>query len=203
MTGRIASQRSNRHALPTQYAGTIIAVGDSLTAGLGVTESDAWPKLLEKRLRENGYNWQVINAGISGETSSGTLARIQWILAQKPDIVILGTGANDGLRGIPPSTIKENISGAVQILQEGGVTVILAGMRIVQNLGPLYTSDFAAIYPAVAREQKCILIPFILQDVAGEPFLNQEDTIHPNERGHVLIAETVYPYIVEGIQARR
>lgn len=190
-------------ALPPRYAGTIIAVGDSLTAGLGVAESDAWPKLLEKRLGENGYNWQVINAGISGETSSGALARIQWILAQKPDIVILETGANDGLRGIPPATIKDNITRAVQMLRENNVTVVLAGMQIVQNLGPLYTSDFAAIYPEVAREQECIFIPFILQDVAGEPSLNQEDTIHPNEKGHEIIVETVYPYTVKAVRAGR
>ena len=185
-----------------QYKGVIITVGDSLTAGLGVAESDAWPALLENKLQKNGYNWQVINAGISGETSSGTLSRIKWIMTQKPDIVILATGANDGLRGIPVPVIEENISRAMQILQEGNITVVLAGMQIVQNLGPRYTAAFADIYPAVAEKQECVLVPFFLQDVAGEPSLNQADTIHPNEEGHKIISETVYPYILQAIQTR-
>ena len=187
-------------ATAPQYKGTIIAVGDSLTAGLGVAESDAWPALLENKLRENGYNWQVINAGISGETSSGTLSRIKWIMTQKPDIVILETGANDGLRGIPVPVIEENISRAVQILQEGNITVVLAGMQIVQNLGPEYTAAFAGIYPAIAEKQECVLVPFFLQNVAGEPSLNQADTIHPNEEGHKIISKTVYPYILQAVQ---
>jgi len=184
-----------------EYTGTIIAAGDSLTAGLGVSEKEAWPALLEKKLREKGHNWQVMNAGISGETSSGTLSRIKWIMAQNPEIVILETGANDGLRGIPTPVIRENISKAVQMLREGKVTVVLAGMRIVQNLGADYTRDFAGIYPAVAGEQDVILIPFFLERVAGEPSLNQADTIHPNEKGHKIIAETVYPFALKAIDA--
>ncbi|MCL7489125.1 MAG: arylesterase [Desulfobulbaceae bacterium] len=183
-----------------QYEGTIIAVGDSLTAGLGVAEAAAWPALLEDKLRQNGYNWQVINAGISGETSSGAFSRIKWITAQKPDIVILSTGANDGLRGIPVPVIKENISKAVQMLREENIIVVLAGMQIVRNLGPDYTSAFADIYPAVAQEQECILIPFLLRNVAGEPALNQADTIHPNEEGHKIIVETVYPFILKAVR---
>ena len=183
-----------------QFQGTIIAIGDSLTAGLGVDESDAWPFLLEKKLQKNGYNWQVINAGVSGETSSGTLARIKWILAQQPDIVILETGGNDGLRGIPIDVIEENITKAVQMLQEDDVSVILAGMQIVQNLGPEYTKSFAGIYPAIAEETGCIFVPFFLDGVAGEPSLNQADTIHPNEKGHIIIAETVFPYALTAVQ---
>ncbi len=184
-----------------KFTGTIITVGDSLTAGLGVSEEEAWPALLEKRLKKNGYHWQVLNAGISGETSSGTLSRIKWITAQKPDIVILETGANDGLRGVPPQVIKENISSTVQILNEGNVTVVLAGMRIVQNLGQEYTADFAGIYPAVAGEKDVILVPFFLQGVAGEPSLNQADTIHPNKHGHKIILDTMYPYVLKAVQA--
>jgi acyl-CoA thioesterase-1 len=183
-----------------QYEGTIIAVGDSLTAGLGVAEASAWPALLEDKLRQNGYNWQVINAGISGETSSGVLSRIKWITAQKPDIVILSTGANDGLRGIPVPVIKENISKAVQMLRDENIIAVLAGMQIVRNLGRDYTSAFADIYPAVAQEQGCILIPFLLRNVAGEPALNQADTIHPNEEGHKIIVESVYPFILQAVR---
>jgi acyl-CoA thioesterase I len=182
------------------YSGTIIAVGDSLTAGLGVMENEAWPAILEKKLQNNGHHWQVINAGISGETSSGTLSRIKWILAQNPEIVILETGANDGFRGIPHAVVRKNITQAVQMLQEGNVTVVLAGMQIVQNLGVDYTREFADIFPSIARNQKCILIPFFLKDVAGEPVLNQIDTIHPNEDGHKIVAETVYPYVLEALQ---
>lgn len=184
----------------TQFQGTIIAVGDSLTAGLGINETDAWPFLLQSELQKQGYNWQVINAGVSGETSSGTRARIKWILAQKPDIVILETGANDGLRGIPVDVIEKNITQAVQLLQEEGTKVILAGMQIVQNLGHEYTKEFAYIYPAVAKKQDCLLIPFFLKDVAGEPTLNQEDTIHPNEEGHKIIVNTVFPYVLNEIR---
>ncbi|MDY0351872.1 MAG: arylesterase [Desulfobulbaceae bacterium] len=185
-----------------EYQGTIIAVGDSLTAGLGIAEEDAWPALLARKLEGEGYNWQVVNAGISGETSSGALGRIKWIAAQQPDVVILETGANDGLRGIPPSVIKENIGRAVQQLKEADITVVLAGMQMVQNLGPDYTREFAEIYPAVAGEQGVIFIPFLLQGVAGEPALNQSDTIHPNEDGHKIIAETIYPYVLQAITAR-
>jgi acyl-CoA thioesterase I len=184
------------------YQGTIMAVGDSLTAGLGVMEDEAWPAIVERQLLKNGHNWQVINAGISGETSSGLLSRVNWILAQKPEIVILETGANDGFRGIQPSVIRENIVKAVQMFQEEDVTVILAGMQIVQNLGIDYTSEFADIFPSVARERGCLLIPFFLQQVAGQSALNQADTIHPNTEGHTIIAETVYPFLLQALQEK-
>lgn len=183
-----------------EFRGTIIAVGDSLTAGLGVMENKAWPALMEKKFKETGHPWQVINAGISGETSSGLLSRVKWILAQNPDIVILETGANDGFRGISPAVIRKNITEAVQMFQQENVTVVLAGMQIVQNLGVKYTREFADIYPSVADEQGCILIPFFLEGVAGERSLNQADMIHPNEEGYKIIAETVYPYILQAIR---
>lgn len=190
---------ADRAATPI-YERVIIAVGDSLTAGLGVAEHEAYPTLLERKLKQSGYNFQVINAGISGETSSGALSRIGWIIAQQPDIVILETGANDGLRGIPSHVIYDNISKTVQLLKEGGVTVVLAGMRMLQNLGPAYTREFAELYPKVAREQDIILLPFFLQGVAGVPTLNLPDMIHPTAAGHRIIAETVYPYVLKAIQ---
>ncbi|MHB8810006.1 MAG: arylesterase [Desulfobulbaceae bacterium] len=196
-----AAQPSKQAVPAPAYTATIIAAGDSLTAGLGVAAEDSWPALLQRKLAESGLQWRVINSGISGETSSGLRARSTWLLAQRPDIVIVATGANDGLRGIQPSVIRENIAQTVRLLQAGGVTVVLAGMQIVQNLGADYSGEFAAIYPAVAGELRCILIPFLLAGVAAEPALNQEDTIHPNEKGHQLIAETVYPYVLQAIQA--
>jgi len=195
---------SDTTSLPAQpakvYDGTIIALGDSLTAGQGVAEEEAYPAVLEEKLQQSGYNWQVINAGISGETSSGALTRIDWIIAQQPDIVILETGANDGMRGIPTWLIKDNINQAVQLLKEADVEVVLAGMQMLQNLGPDYTKQFGAVYPAVAEEQKIILIPFFLEQVAGTPSLNLPDFIHPTPAGHRIVAQTVYPFVIKAIQ---
>ncbi len=185
---------------PLTFDGVIIAVGDSLTAGLGVAAHNSWPNILEKKLHTDGKNWQVINAGISGETSSGTLARIKWVITRKPDVVIIETGANDGFRGIPITVIQNNISESVQLLQQNKIQVVLAGMQIVENLGPDYTKDFSEIYKRTALEEKCIFIPFLLQNVAGEPSLNQNDTIHPNEHGHKIIAENVFPFILKAIE---
>jgi acyl-CoA thioesterase-1 len=185
------------------YEGTIIALGDSLTAGLGVAPKEAYPALLEEKLQQNGYNWQVINGGISGETSSGALSRINWIIARKPDIVILETGANDGMRGIPPDVIRKNISRSVELLQEAGIEVVLAGMQMLQNLGPAYTKEFAAVYPAVAAERQVILVPFFLAQVAGDPALNLPDGIHPTPAGQRLVMETVFPFVLEAIRKVR
>lgn len=183
-----------------EVEGTIVAVGDSLTAGLGVDEADAYPALLERRLREGGHPWRVVNAGISGETSSGTLSRAGWILTTKPDIVILETGANDGLRGVDPRLTQRNIDEIVSRLRERNVVVVLAGMRMVTNLGREYTEAFASIYPAVARKHGLILIPFFLEGVAGVPSLNQPDGVHPTAEGYRVVAGTVYPYVLMAIE---
>ena len=183
--------------------GTIVAVGDSLTAGLGIDEDNAYPARLEKKLRSAGYNWRVINAGISGETSSGALARVHWVLKLKPDIVILETGANDGLRGIDPHVTGRNIDEMVRILKEHNVMVILAGMRMVTNLGRRFTKDFSANYPATAKKYGLILVPFFLANVAGNPALNQADGIHPTSEGYRIITEAIYPYVQKAIDARR
>lgn len=187
----------------TAYQGTIIAMGDSLTAGYGLREDKAYPALLENKLQENGYNWEVINAGVSGETSRGALARTQWIISRGPDIVILETGANDGLRGVATEVIADNISDIVGQFKEADIGVVLAGMQIVRNLGQTYTSDFAGIYPRVADSQEVILVPFFLEGVAGDPDLNQADSIHPNAQGHRQVAANVYPYVVRAIKARQ
>lgn len=198
-------ERQNTPAAPRAqpaFAGTIVAVGDSLTVGYGVNEADAYPAQLEKKLHAAGFHWRVVNAGISGETSSGTLSRVAWVLKLKPDIVILETGANDGLRGIDPQVTKKNIAETVRILRENRVTVILAGMRMVTSMGRDYTSDFAAIYPAVAKKHELILIPFFLQGVAGDPALNQGDGIHPVAEGYRIITDTIYPYVVQALSSK-
>jgi acyl-CoA thioesterase-1 len=185
------------------FAGSIVAVGDSLTAGYGVTEADAYPARLEKKLQYAGFNWRVVNAGISGETSSGTLSRVAWVLKLKPDIVILETGANDGLRGIDPQLTKKNIAETVRQLKENRVTVILAGMRMVASMGRDYTTSFAAIYPEVAKQHDLILIPFFLQGVAGDPNLNQGDGIHPVAEGYRIITDMLYPYVEQALASKR
>ena len=182
--------------------GVIVAVGDSLTEGLGVQQSEAYPALLEQKLRANGYPYRVINVGVSGETSSGALSRIDWILNLNPDIVILETGGNDGLRAIDPALTESNLNAITDRFQAGGALVVLAGMQTIQNLGQEYTDAYEAIYPTVAAEQGLILVPFFLEGVAAEPSLNQEDGIHPTAEGYEVIVETVYPYVVEAIEQR-
>jgi len=186
-----------------EYEGIIAAVGDSLTEGLGVAEEFSYPVLLEKKLQADGYRYRVINAGISGETSSATLARIEWILTLKPDIVILVTGANDGFRGIEPELIKTNIREIIKVLKEKKVTVVLGGMQIVQNLGKDYTTAFAKLYPQVARDENVGFIPFFLTGVAANPELNQADGIHPTAEGYGMITDNIYEYVVEAIGKHR
>lgn len=186
----------------TATAGTIVAMGDSLTAGYGLNEADAYPAQLELKLRAAGYNWKVVNAGISGETSSGALSRVEWVLKLKPDIVILETGANDGLRGIDPQVTKTNIAETVRILKENNVTVVLAGMRMVTSMGPAFTRQFADIYPTLAKQHDLILVPFFLEGVAGKAALNQDDGIHPVAAGYRIITDMIYPYVLKAIKAR-
>ncbi|BHH84587.1 arylesterase [Desulforhopalus sp. 52FAK] len=180
---------------------TIVALGDSLTAGFGVDLSESYPSLLETKLKANGYDYRVINAGVSGETSSGTLARLEWILTQKPDIVIVETGANDGLRGVTTDLLEENLRQIVTILQERNVAVLVAGMQMVWNLGPEYVAEFNATYPQIAREKGVELMPFFLEDVATRSNLNQGDGIHPNAEGYKVIVENIYPYVIRVIES--
>jgi acyl-CoA thioesterase-1 len=177
----------------------IVALGDSLTAGLGLNERDAWPAQLERRLRAAGYRWKVVNAGISGETSSGARARLQWVLGLKPDIMVLETGANDGMRGVPPQVLRENLDAMLTTLAEKRVTVVLAGMQMLRNLGPAYTTAFARVYPELAQKHKAILLPFFLEGVAGNPALNQGDGIHPTAEGYRAVTDLVYPRVLDAI----
>lgn len=186
------------------YDGTIVAVGDSLTAGLGVPEDQAYPAQLARRIQAGGINYRVINAGVSGETSSGALSRIDWVVASlKPDIVILETGANDGLRGLDPELLEANLDRLVASLVDRNVQVILAGMMMLPNLGPNYTRAFGEIYPRIAAQHGVLFIPFFLEGVAGQTHLNQDDRMHPNADGYARIMETVYPYVITAIQRRQ
>jgi acyl-CoA thioesterase-1 len=181
---------------------TIVAVGDSLTAAYGLDQSESYPALLEKKLQAAGYKYRVVNGGVSGETSSGTLSRMEWILTLKPDIVILETGANDGLRGIDTQIVERNIREILQLLEGRDVIVLLAGMKMVWNLGPAYVSRFNSIYPKLTEEFDVLFFPFFLEGVATKSRLNLNDGIHPNAQGYQIITENIYPYVVEAIERR-
>jgi len=183
--------------------GVIVAVGDSLTAGYRVAENQAYPAVLQQRLDRDGYNYQVINSGISGETSSGTLARLDWVLTLKPDIIILGTGANDGLRGIDLQLTRDNLDRIVTRLRAEGIIVVLAGMKMVKNLGKSFTREFENLYPAIAAKHDLILIPFFLEGVAANRQLNQADGIHPTEEGYRRVVDHLYPFVVKAIGKHR
>ncbi len=182
---------------------TIVALGDSLTEGYGVEESQAYPALLEARLLKEGVSCTVINAGISGETSSGLLSRISRVLSLKPDIVILCTGANDGLGGINPRLIQNNISQMVRTFKEHQVTVILAGMKMLVNYGSSYTEPYARLYAEIADQEQILFIPFFLEGIAGKPELNLADGIHPNAKGYQILTAAVYPYVLKAIHQKQ
>ena len=145
----------------------------------------------------------MINAGVSGETSSGARSRLKWALTLKPDIVILVTGANDGLRGIAPDLIKSNLDAIVDLLKQNEIIVVLGGMQMVQNLGHDYTVAFSNIYSQIAQSHDIILIPFFLDGVGGNPRLNQADGIHPTADGYRVIVENIYPYVVKATQIHK
>ena len=178
----------------------ILAIGDSLTEGLGVGDGETYPAQLEAALRADGYAVRVVNAGVSGETSSGTLQRIDWLMQQQPAIVILAIGGNDGLRGIDPALTEQNIAALVARIQASGAVVVLPGMEMVRNLGSEFVTDFRAIYPRVAQESSAILMPFFLEGVAGDRTLNQPDFIHPTGAGYAVVVENLLPYVEQAIQ---
>ncbi|MGP4826278.1 MULTISPECIES: arylesterase [unclassified Psychrobacter] len=167
---------------------TILALGDSLTEGLGVERDGNYPTQLEAKLKEMGYvNVDVVNSGLSGETSTGLVNRLDWVTQTEPDITILTIGANDAIRGLDVATIEDNIRTAVKHLQDNGSEVILGGMQIYDNLGNEYVQSFSAIYPRIAEDMNVPMIPFFLEGVGGDPDLNQADAIHPTSEGYTII----------------
>jgi len=173
----------------------VVALGDSLTAGLGVAADEAFPARLEARLKTEGYAYRVVNAGVSGDTTAGGLRRVDWVLRARPEVVIVALGANDGLRGQDPRAMRANLDEIVRHLQAAGARVLLVGMRLPPNYGGDYTKEFEAVFPAVARRAKVALMPFLLDGVAGMPRLNQADGIHPTAEGQQVIADHLWPYL--------
>ena len=174
----------------------LLAFGDSLVAGFGLASSNAFPARLEAALREAGYAVEVMDAGVSGDTTAGGAARIDWALGDDPDLALVELGANDALRGIDPAAARDNLDYILQRLREENVPVLLAGMYAPANWGPEYVRAFNRIYPDLAEEYGVPLYPFFLDGVATDPSLNQGDGIHPNARGVTVIVERILPYVI-------
>jgi len=190
------SKEAGPAASPSSPPGServIVAFGDSLTAGLGVTEEEAYPAVLERKIRAAGFSYRVINGGVSGETTAGGLRRVPWILQSRPEIVILELGANDGLRGLNIAETERNLTEIIEELQKKDVRVVLAGMRMPPNYGKEYTEAFEKIFPELAGRYRLTLIPFFLEGVAARPDLNQADGIHPTALGYQKIVDKIWP----------
>jgi acyl-CoA thioesterase I len=174
--------------------GSILFAGTSLTAGLGLEPDSAYPMLIQQKIDSASMPVDVVNAGVSGETSSGLLDRLDWLLRGKFDVIVVETGANDGLRGIPTATLRANLGTIVDRIKakRPDAAIVLIQMEALPNLGPKYASDFHALYREIAREKGVRLLPFLLQDVAGRRELNQPDGMHPNYAGERLVAANVW-----------
>lgn len=173
----------------------LLVLGDSLSAGYGLKPEDSFPTRLEEALDVAGYDVHVINAGVSGDTTAGGLSRLEWALADKPQIVLVELGGNDALRGLPPAETYANLESIIVKLKKNGVRVVLAGMQAPRNLGKDYTLEFDAIYPRLARQYDVPLYPFFLDGVALDPALNQPDGIHPNPAGVKVIVNKILPLL--------
>ena len=173
-------------------APVILALGDSITAGLGLMEEQSYPSRLQMRLKAAGYPHRVVNGGVSGDTSAGGLARLDWLMRQHPNIIILALGANDGLRGIKPQAMRANLAAIIERAQAGGSRVLLAGMRMPTNYGAEYTREFEAVFGELADHYKLPLLPFLLEGVALRSDLNQPDGIHPNAKGAAIVTDNVW-----------
>lgn len=181
----------------TQPLQTILFFGDSLTAGYGLSTEEAFPALIEKELNKKANRAKVINGGLSGETSAGGLARIDWLLRQPIQIFVLELGANDGLRGLPLDQTRKNLQAIIDKVKAKNPKskIVLAGMMVPPNMGKQYTSEFKNIYPDLAKKNNATLIPFLLEGVGGIEKLNQSDGIHPNVEGHKIVAKNIVPVI--------
>lgn len=173
----------------------ILFLGDSLTEGYNLQKEQAYPHLIEEILKNENKNVVCVNAGISGSTTASGLSRLKWHLKQKPDILVLALGANDGLRGLPVDSTKQNLNAIIEEAQKNKIKILLAGIKVPKNMGNQYLKEFESIYSALANEKKITLLPFILEGVAGVDKLNLPDRIHPNPEGHKIMAQTVLKHL--------
>jgi acyl-CoA thioesterase-1 len=173
----------------------IVAFGDSLTAGAGVTPEESYPVQLQRRLDKAGYRYRVVNAGVSGDTTAGGVRRVDWILKSRPELVIVELGANDGLRGLAIDHARANLEEIIRRLQAAGVKVVLAGMKLPPNYGADYTARFAAMYEELSNKYRLIAMPFFLEGVGGQAKLNQTDGIHPTGAGYRIIVDNLMPVL--------
>jgi acyl-CoA thioesterase-1 len=180
-------------AISSQAASTILVYGDSLSAAYGLSTQQGWVSLMGERLKTERLPYQVVNASISGETTAGGLSRFkQTIATQKPQVLILALGANDGLRGLPIETMQQNLTNMLELAKQNKIKVLLVGMRIPPNYGPQYTQAFHQTFIDLAQQFKIKLVPFLLENVAGKPALNQDDGIHPTAEAQPIILDTVW-----------
>jgi acyl-CoA thioesterase-1 len=173
---------------------TVVVLGDSLAAGYGVEPQEAFPALLQEKVGAAGLKWTVVNAGVSGNTSADGLARIDWLLKRRIDVLVLELGGNDGLRGLPVTAMRDNLQAIIERVKQRypQAQILIAGMQLPPNLGPDYTTAFRKVFPELAEKNHATLVPFLLEGVGGNPQLNQGDHIHPTAAGHKIIAETVW-----------
>ena len=184
----------------------VVIFGDSITAGYGLNSDDAFPALIQEKVSEEGWSAvEIINAGLSGETSAGGLRRIDWMLRRPIDVFVLELGGNDGLRGIDPEVTRENLAGIIEKVRaaEPGTPILLTGMEAPPNMGEAYVREFRQIYAAIAENYDVAFMPFILEEVGGIPELNQSDGIHPTAEGHQIIAENLWDYLRPIIAEKR
>jgi acyl-CoA thioesterase-1 len=184
---------------------TIVFLGDSLSAGLGVHPEEAFPALIEEKIRAAGMPFETINAGVSGDTSAGGLRRIDWLLQRKIDVLVIELGANDGLRGVPSASLKTNLEAIIEKARTRNpqMKIVIAGMQLPPNLGADYAADFQKVFAEVAKDKATVLIPFLLVGVGGRRDLNQPDLIHPTAAGHKIVAETVWQTIEPILSQKR
>jgi len=186
--------RADSFAAESGATKTVLVLGDSIAAGYGVEREEAFPALLQKKIEAAKLPYRMVNGGVSGDTSSGGLRRIDWMLKQPVDVLVLELGGNDGLRGVNPATTKQNLQGIIDKAKRKypDIKVVIAGMQMPPNMGEDYTKAFAEMFPALAKTNNATLIPFLLEGVGGKPDMNQLDGIHPSPKGHEVVAENVW-----------
>lgn len=189
-------------ATPIHASRTLTFLGDSLTAGYGLDPSEAYPALIGERIKAKGWDWKVVNAGVSGDTTAGALRRLDWLFRQPVDVLFICLGANDGMRGVPVAESEKNLRIIIDRAKGKGATVVLAGIQIPENYGTGYRSQFSTMFSRIAKDKGVPYLPFLLEGVAMNDELNLADRTHPNAKGHRIMAETVWK-VLEPVLAKR